>query len=101
MTIEEALARLASAGIDLLPLAGLETHFAFHRGGFVALVERTAGGFGSIGSTGLLTDHGFAALVWRPSGPAFVAKGFEKPASKDEVARLRSFSDALADALLH
>ena len=69
--------RLAAAGIELLPLGGLETHLVFARDGFVALVERKADGFGAAGSTGLLTRKGFAALIWLGERAFFVAKGFE------------------------
>jgi hypothetical protein len=32
------LSRLAEAGIDILPLNEIATHFVFHRDGFVALM---------------------------------------------------------------
>jgi hypothetical protein len=99
MTIEETLERLGAAGIDLLPLSGMERHFVCHRGGFVALVERTPEGFGAIGSSGLITGKGFAALVWRAGKPFFVTKGYEQPASQAEVEALRSFASGLETAL--
>jgi hypothetical protein len=99
MTLAESFERLAASGIDLLPLTGVETHFVFHRDGFVALVERTAEGFGAIGSAGRLTDNGFAALVWRAGKPFFVAKDYEQPASPGEVTGLRSFAADLEHAL--
>ncbi len=99
MEIGDSLERLAAARIDLLPLPGLTTHFAFHRDGFVALVERTPEGFGAIGSSGLLTEQGFAALVWRGDVAFFVRKGFEQAASAEEVERLRAFSSELEAAL--
>ncbi|HEX8986130.1 MAG TPA: hypothetical protein VF767_11870 [Bryobacteraceae bacterium] len=99
MALAECLERLAAAGIEWLPLAGLETHYAFTRDGFVALVERSGEGFGATGSSGLLTERGFAALVWRDGRPFFVAKAFEQEASLAEIDRLRAFASDLDRAL--
>lgn len=83
---------LASAGIQLLPASEIETHFVLERDGFILLVERTDAGFGQIGSPGLLTPHGFAALTWRGTDPYFVAKDFQQAATPEEVAAARAFS---------
>src|SRR5690242_7724330 len=99
MSLPESLERLAAAGIEWLPLAGVETHYAFTRDGFVALVERAGEGFGAAGSSGLLTERGFAALVWRNGRPLFAAKGFEREASAAEIQRLRAFASDLDRAL--
>ena len=99
MPSPEQLERLAAAGIDILPALDLPTHFVFHRGGFAARVERTAGGFGGVGSAGLLTGRGLAALVWRAGRAVFLLKDFERPASDQEVADLRSFARDLEQAL--
>ena len=97
---EERLARLAEARIQLLPLPDIGRHFVFERDGCVALVERTAeGGFGRIGSAGLLTERGFAALVWRGDHAYFSAKGFEEEADSERVQSLRQFSRDLENAL--
>lgn len=94
------LERLAAASIELVPVSDLARHFVFTRDGFVALVERTpAGGFGPIGSSGMLSDRGFAALIWRGEQAFFVAKGFEQAATAEQVATLRAFSRDLEQAL--
>ena len=67
--------------------------------GFVALVERTVDGFGGVGSAGILTGNGFAALVRRGEESYFVAKNFEQEAGPEQVEALRSFSADLRDAL--
>jgi hypothetical protein len=95
----EQLQRLADAGIQLVPVLELTTHFVFERGGFAALVERTPEGFGGIGASGRLTETGLAPLVWRDSGPCFVAKDRQTPASEEEVAALRRFAGDLTAAL--
>lgn len=93
------LQRLASHNIELVPFPGLMTHFVFARDGFASLVERTPHGFGQIGSAGLITERGFAALVWRDQQPWFVGRGFEHPATSEQVQSLRRFSADLRSAL--
>jgi hypothetical protein len=95
----EVLERLSAAGIELLPALEITTHFIFQRDGFVALVERRGDGFGGIGSAGLLVDAGLAPLVWRGGEAYFVARGFERAATAEEVQALRKFSADLAHAL--
>ena len=95
----EVLERLASAGIQLLPATEITTHYVFERDGFVALVERTSTGFGGVGSAGILTGKGFAALVQRGDRSYFIAKNFEQQAEPDQVNALRSFSADLKAAL--
>jgi hypothetical protein len=98
--LEERLARLAEAGIQLLPLPDIGQYFVLERDGFIALVERTAdGGFGRIGPAGLLTEQGFAALVWKGERAFFIAKAFEEEAGSERLLLLRRFSDDLARAL--
>jgi hypothetical protein len=88
---------LGSTGIQLL--TETRSYCIFARDNLVALVERTADGYGSIGGTGILTERGLAYLVWR-GGQAFLAgKGFELPASDEQVAAVRKFSDDLKAAL--
>jgi len=72
--------RLAAAEIQLLPVPEVTTHFVFEREGCVVLVERRGEGFGSIGSPGLLTAGGFAALVTRDASIAIYATFWVKPA---------------------
>jgi hypothetical protein len=97
--VREILERLAAAGIQLLPAVEIATHYVFERDGFVALVERAPDGFGGVGSAGILTGNGFAAMIRRGDRFYFVAKNFEREASAAEVERLRSFSSDLKAAL--
>lgn len=93
------LERLAAPGIQLLPLPNIPTHYLFERAGFAALVARTPEGFGSVGSAGLLTEGGFAALICRGGQPLFVRKGVDLPASSAQVEALRAFASDLEQAL--
>ena len=95
----EKLERLASAGIQLLPALEITTHYVFERDGFVALVERTSEGFGGIGSAGLLTGSGFAALIERRGRSYFKGRNFEQEAQPEQVQALRRFSADLRDAI--
>lgn len=98
--MQEILERLVAARIELMPLLEVERHWVFQRDGFVTLVERRAdGGFGGIGSTGLLTPVGMAVLTRRGDRQCFVARGFEQEASEEQVAALRTFAADLAAAL--
>ncbi|MGO4879402.1 MAG: hypothetical protein ACLP59_01110 [Bryobacteraceae bacterium] len=88
---------LASTGIQLL--TETNSYAMFARDNLIALVERTAAGYGSIGSTGMLTESGLAYLIWR-DGRAFLAgKGFEYPATDEQVEAVRKFSEDLKAAL--
>jgi hypothetical protein len=94
--------KLAAASIQIVP-AEIASHFIFERDGFVVFVERRAepaeSPFGNIGSPGLMTERGFAALVWRGEQALFVGKGFEQPASPEQVHQIRRFAADLAGAL--
>ena len=74
-------------------------HFVFERDGFIALVERRDNGFGNVGSAGILSEKGFAALVHRDGAPFFVAKDFEQRATAEQVTVLRAFQADLERAL--
>jgi hypothetical protein len=88
---------LGSTGIQLL--TETRAYSMFVRDNLIALVERTADGYGSIGGTGILTGRGLAYLVWR-DGRAFLAgKGLEQPATDEQVAAVRRFSEDLKGAL--
>lgn len=95
----DKLERLVAAGIQLLPVMEISTHYVFERDGFAALVERRAGGFGGIGSAGMLTGKGIAPLVRRGEEAFFVAKGFEQPANAGDIEMVRRFQADLKDAL--
>jgi hypothetical protein len=100
--VTEVLERLAAARIQIVP-AEIASHFIFERDGFVAFVERRAepeeNPFGNIGAPGLMTEHGFAALIWRGDQAFFVAKGFQQSATAEQVSRIRAFASDLASAL--
>jgi hypothetical protein len=89
---------LDSIGIQLLSES--LTFATFARDNLVALVERTPAGYGSIGSTGVWTERGLAYLVWRDDQAFLAGKGFEEPASDEQVAAVRRFSEDLKAALL-
>lgn len=93
------LEKIADAGIVLLPTPQLGAHFVFERDGCVVLVERSGGGFGSIGSPGLLTERGFMALVERDGTVYFVHKSEERKALPAEAAAARRLLNDLKIAL--
>ena len=99
--LQDVIERLARAGFQLLPAVPITTHYVLERDGFVALVERLPdGAFGQAGAPGLLTEGAIAQLLWKKEGPRFVAKGFDLPATPDQVEFLRRFDADLSDCLL-
>jgi hypothetical protein len=94
----ETLEKLAAAGIQIIP-AEITSHFILERDGFVAFVERRDDTFGNIGAPGLMTERGYAALVWRGDQAFFAGKGFEQPASPEQVQKIRAFASDLENAL--
>ena len=94
----EILEKLAAANIQIIP-ADVTSHFILERDGFVAFVERRDEAFGNIGAPGLMTEHGFAALIWRGDQAVFIAKGFEQLASPEQVQKIRAFASDLRNAL--
>jgi hypothetical protein len=97
--MQEVLERLLAANIQVVPLSVSDRFVVFERQGFVALVERTEHGFGSIGSAGKLTEQGFATLVFKNGEPFFVAKHFEIAALEQDIQNLRAFQTDLEAAL--
>jgi len=89
---------LTAAGFQIVP-ADIASHFLVERDGFVAFIERRSGDFGNIGGAGLMTERGFAALVWRTDQAFFVGKGFEQPATAEQVQKLRNFARELEQAI--
>jgi hypothetical protein len=71
----------------------------FGRANVMALVERTSTGAGSIGGTGILIERGLAYLVWRDGHAVLAGKGFEEPATDEQIAAVRAFSGDLKSAL--
>ena len=75
-------------------------HVVFERDGYMSLVERTVSGLGRIGTGGLITEQGYAALTWRGGEAVFVAKGgHECMATEADVAALRKFQADLEQAI--
>lgn len=95
----EKFEKLAAADINLLPAVEITTHFVFERDGFVALVERRGEAFGRIGAAGLLVRGGIAFPVLKGDVHVFVAKGFEQPASAEQMMSIRTFQRDLNQAL--
>jgi hypothetical protein len=93
----ETAARLAHKQIQLVSETG--GHCLFTRENFVALVERGEAGFGSIGSTGIMTDRGLAFLVWRDGRALLQAKGALIEPDSQQVESIRRFSEDLKKAL--
>ena len=91
--------RLATLHIQLQ--AEAKGHCLFSRDLCVALVERSDLGFGSIGSTGILTETGLAYLMWRDGRALLAGKGGETAAEPAQVAAVRKFSEDLKAALGH
>jgi len=89
---------LTAAGFQIVP-ADLASHILVERDGLVALIERRDGNFGNIGAPGLMTERGFAALVWRTDQAFLVGKGFEQPATAEQVQKLRDFARELGQAI--
>ena len=95
----QKLERLLAAQIEIVPFDAITNHFVMARGGFVALVEKRTASFGSIGSGGIMTEKGFACLVWRGTDAFFVAKNFEQQATAEQISGLRQFDAELRQAL--
>jgi hypothetical protein len=93
----ETAARLAGSQIQLV--SETEGHCLFTRENFLTLVERNEAGFGSIGSTGVMTEAGLAYLVWRDGRALLKAKGEETEASPAQAEAIRQFSEDLKKAL--
>lgn len=91
--------RLAAAGFEVIAISTLPRHVVITRGGYAALVERIPTGYGRAGSAGWMSEHGFAALIWRGANPYFAARDFQRPATNEEVETLRTFSADLEAAL--
>jgi hypothetical protein len=96
----DRLEKLADAGIEMVPVE-MASHFILARDGFVAFVERRDNDFGNIGAPGLMTERGYAALIWRDGSAFFVGKGIELPASPEQIKLLRDFTTDLTAALTH
>jgi hypothetical protein len=93
------LERLAAVGVRIVPAPGLERYLLLEKEGLYALVEHTPGGFGAVGSPGIMTEQGFAPLILGGKECAFVCKSYRQTATRDEVTAVRSFFTQLKQAL--
>ena len=93
----ETAERLRIRNIQLV--SETKGHYVFARDSCLTLVERTEAGFGSIGSTGVMTEAGLAYLVWREGRPVLLGKGSEALAEPAQVEAIRRFSEDLKTAL--
>lgn len=93
----ETAARLESRGI--VWFATEKGYTMFTRENCAAIAHEQAGGY-SLGSSGVMTEAGFAYLVWR-DGRAFLSAhgGSEAPAGDAQIEAVRRFSDDLKAAL--
>jgi len=89
--------RLATFNIQIVTEA--QKYCVFARENCIALVERTEAGFGSIGSTGIMTEAGLAYLVWHGQRAMLAGKSGEQPADAAQVECVRRFSADLKAAL--
>jgi hypothetical protein len=85
------VSRLEDFGIRLM--AEGPAGSIYLRGECIALAR------GTQGSTGMMTEHGLAFLVWRDGRAMLVAKGVEVPATEEQVEAVRKFSEDLKSAL--
>jgi hypothetical protein len=81
--------------LDIAWFATEKGYTMFTRGNCAAMAHRQ-----SIGSSGLMTESGFAYLVWREERAYLVAHGGAEQAATDEqVDAIRRFSSDLKQAL--
>jgi hypothetical protein len=93
----EIAARLESRGI--VWFATEKGYTMFTRENCAAIAHAQAGGY-SLGSSGIMTEAGFAYLVWQDGSPFFTAHGGSAaPADPVLVAALQRFSEDLKQAL--
>jgi len=93
------LERIASAGIQILPVPEIASHFVLERKGRVVLVERREDGFGAAGSPGALSEKGFAALVQRDGRDWFIGKNESREATAAEAEETRRLYRDLREIL--
>ncbi len=64
---------------------------AFVSGEMMCLINES----GTVGSPMRLTGSGLATLVWRGTDAAWVARGFEEPATPEQIAAAREFLEQM------
>ena len=93
----EIAARLQSLNIEWFESE--KGYCFFTRGNCAAIARRQPSEF-SLRSSGVMTENGFAYLVWREGQPYFAAHGGNAAAAApDRVEEVRRFSDDLKTAL--
>ena len=86
-------------GFDIAWFATEKGYTMFTRGNCAAIGHEQPAGL-SLGSSGLMTEGGFAYLVWRENRAWLVSHGgSEMPASEEQVEAIRRFSGDLKTAL--
>jgi hypothetical protein len=93
----EIASRLTGSRIEWF--ASEKGYTFFTRENCAAIAQSKADGFG-LGSTGVMTEAGFAYLLWRDGQAYLVAHGSaETPATAEQVEAVRQFSADLKAAL--
>ena len=93
----ETVSRLQN--LEIAWFATEKGYTMFTRANCAAIGHEQASGF-SIGSSGMMTESGFAYLVWREEKAYLVAHGgAETPAGPEQVESVRRFSSDLKRAL--
>jgi hypothetical protein len=93
----ELAARLAAYRIELISEAREYTLVA--RDNCFALLHLGGRSAQGIGSSGMMTDHGLAYLVWRQGEPRLVSKGSDIAAEAEQVQAIRKFAEDLQEAV--
>ena len=93
----EAARRLSDLQIDVSGESG--DYLTFTRGICVALARRLADGL-SLGSSGIMTEHGLAYLVERDGRVWLAAKGARTEPAPEQLAEIQKFSEDLKSALV-
>jgi hypothetical protein len=93
----EIAASLESRGI--VWFATDKGYTMFTRDNCAAIAHAQAGRY-AVGSSGIMTEAGFAYLIWRDERPFLAAHGgSETPADPPQVAALQRFAEDLKQAL--
>lgn len=93
----EIAARLE--GLRIQWFASEKGYTFFTRDNCAAIAHEQPGGY-CLGSSGMMTESGFAYLIWRDGLPFFAAHGgIETPAEDEQVAAVKQFSIDLKTAL--
>lgn len=89
-------ARLEAAGFSRVASQN-PRFFMVHRGQILCLIETETN---QPGSPMLMTEQGFATLLWKEQVPFLSGRGFEIPAPTDQIEELRTFIQDLKKILI-